>query len=183
MLKSTHLTSRIRHAVFAGLIVSLVAVVGCGNDYLRTEDHYADEVGFVIDEEAEIPDTVDARQVVDVLVQYRRAVVRKDVGTLRRLVSERYYDNGGTTDTTRDDYAAESLPEVFELMAQNANQIKYDVKVKGVEVGERTASIDYEYEYAYQYQVGEQTNWDAGIDVNRLQLEAEEDGWKIVSGL
>lgn len=156
---------------------------GCGNEYLRTEDHYADEAGFAIDEEAEIPDNVGSRQVVDILLQYRRAIIRKDVGTLRRLISERYYDNGGTTDTTRDDYAADALPEVFELMAQSADQIRYDVVVKGVEVNERTAWIDYEYQYAYQYTVGEHQAWDAGIDVNRLELEAEDGDWKIVSGL
>ena len=35
---------------------------------------------------------------IDVLVQYRRALVRKDVGTLKRLISTRYYDNGATTE-------------------------------------------------------------------------------------
>lgn len=165
------------------LIVSLFAAA-CGQAYLRTEDHYENEVGFQIDDDAQIADTTENRKVIDVLVQYRRAIVRKDVGTLRRLISERYYDNGATTDTTRDDYANDQLPAVFELMAQHTDQIKYDVTVKNVEIKERAAFVDYEFEYAYEYTIGEAPpSWDAGLDVNRLELEAENGEWKIVSGL
>ena len=165
------------------LLALVFLLASCGSAYLRTEDHYENEVGFAIDEEAEIADTVENRKVSDVLVQYRRALVRKDVGTLQRLISERYYDNAATTDTTRDDYGDEQLPELFELMAQHTDQIKYDVVVKNVQVKERVAWVDYEYEYAYEYKVGETPTWDAGLDVNRLELESENGEWKIVSGL
>lgn len=164
-------------------LVSLLLLSACGASYLRTDDIYEEQAGFAIDEEAEIRDTTDNRKVMDVLITYRNAMVRKDVGALRRLISERYYDNGGTTDTTRDDYAAEALPEIFELLAQRADQIKYDVVVKNLEVKEGVAFVDYEYQYAYQYSVGDQPTWDAGLDVNRLELESEDGEWKIVSGL
>lgn len=161
----------------------MALATSCGAAYLKSEKLYEDEVGFAIDEKAEIPDNTDTRQIMDVLLNYRRAIVRKDVGALRRLVSERYYDNGGTTDTTRDDFAAEQLPDVYELLAQNANQIRYDLVVKKMEVADRTAFVDYEYQYAYEYKVGDSSTWDAGVDVNRLELEAEGGEWKIVSGL
>lgn len=157
--------------------------LACGQAYLRTTDHYPDEPGFSIDEKAEILDTTENRKILDVLLQYRRALVRKDVGALRRLVSERYYDNSATTDTTRDDYGIEQLPELYELIAQHTDQIKYDVVVKDVGIKEASAFVDYEFQYAYQYNVGEQTSWDAGLDVNRLELESENGEWKIVSGL
>lgn len=166
----------------AALLVCLF-FTACAPQYLRSERHYQDEPGFVIDKEAEIADTTENRQILDVLLQYRSAVVRKDVGTLKRLVSARYYDNAATTDTTRDDYGADDLNEVFEMMAQHTDQIRYDVTVKAVEVQRNVAWIDYEFRYAYEYSVGDAPTWDAGIDVNRLQLEAEDGEWKIVSGL
>ena len=52
------------------------------------------------------------------------------------------------------------------------------VVVKGAE-----AFIDYEYRYAYQFKVGEEESWDAGVEVNRLELKRVNDQWKIVSGL
>lgn len=167
----------------SAILVFVVSLSACGASYLQTKEHYEDQTGFAIAEDAKIADTTENRQVMDVLISYRNALVRKDVGTLRRLISQRYYDNGGTTDTTRDDYSAESLPEVFELLAQNADQIRYEVVVKNVEVKEGIAFVDYEYQYAYQYVVGEQPTWDAGLDVNRLELESENGEWKIVSGL
>lgn len=170
-----------RHTAAALLLTMTLAA--CGPAYLRTEDHYSDERGFAIDDEAKIADTTANRQVIDVLLQYRGAVVRKDVGTLRRLISDRYYDNGATTDTTRDDYGADDLPDLFELMAQHTDQIRYEVVVKKVEVKDRTAFVDYEFKYAYEYKVGEASTWDAGLDVNRLELESEDGEWKIVSGL
>ncbi|QDG54017.1 hypothetical protein FIV42_25735 [Persicimonas caeni] len=166
-------------------LVSLTALssVACGSDYIRSEELYADNPGFNIDEEAEIADTTTNRQVIDVLVHYRQAVVNKDFGALKRLISEDYYDNAGTTDTTTDDYSAEHLGEVFEMMAQHAQDIKYNVLVQGVEVSKDRAFIDYKYDYAYQYKVGEDVAWDAGVDVNRLELIQEGGKWRIVSGL
>jgi hypothetical protein len=165
------------------LVALFVASIGCGPAYLKKESHYAEEVGFTIDDEAQIPDTVENRQVLDVLVQYRSAIVRKDVGSLKRLVSAEYYENGGTTNTTTDDYGAEQLPKIYEMMAQHAENIRYEVTVKELVVDGQRAYVDYEYQYAYQFKVGEQPSWDAGIDVNRLELLDQDGEWKIISGL
>lgn len=167
------------------LIVALTALgsVACGSDYIRSENLYADDPGFTIDDETEIPDTTVNREVLDVLAHYRQAVISKDFGSLKRLVSKHYYDNGGTTDTTTDDYSAEHLGKVFELMAQHADDIKYNVTVKDVEVRKDRAFVDYKFDYAYQYKVDDEVAWDAGVDVNRLELAREDGRWMIVSGL
>ena len=175
--------SVLRIARIALILFVVSTSLACSGRYLKTKNHYPDEVGFAIDDEAEIADTTQNRQVIDVLLQYRQALVKKDVGTLKRLISARYYENGGTTDTTRDDYGHEQLPDVFELMAQHTDQIRYDVTLKRVQVKRNTAFLDYEFRYAYEYKVGESPTWDAGLDVNRLELESEDGEWKIVSGL
>lgn len=165
------------------LVWALIGLAGCSGQYIQADELYPNDPGFNIDEEAQIMDTTEARQALDVLAQYRRAVVEKDFGSLNRLVSEDYYDNAGTTDTTRDDYDAEKLSEVFEMMAEHAESITYKVMVKGVEVDKDRAFVDYEYEYAYQYGMGDDVKWDAGLEVNRLELIERGDGWEIVSGL
>lgn len=167
------------------LLVGLITLtsVACGGDFIRSEELYADNPGFNIAEDAEIEDTTTHREIIDVLVDYREALVSKRFGVLKRLISEDYYDNAGTTDTTTDDYSAEHLSEILEKIAQHAEEIKYNVLVQGVEVSKDTAFIDYKYDYAYQYKVGEDVAWDAGVDVNRLELIQEGGKWKIVSGL
>jgi len=173
----------------AGLaLVVVVLAVGllasaCSSDFLRSDTHYQDEKGFTIDEDAKIEDTVEHREVIDVLLKYRNAIVNKDFGTLKRLVAPDYYDNGGTTDTTTDDYGPDKLDALYELMAKHAKNIRYDIVVKDVGVDGDHAHVDYEYKYAYQYTVGDEVSWDAGVEVNRLQLEHQGADWKIVSGL
>lgn len=165
------------------LMTGLLAGVGCGTDYIRDDQMYKDDADFRIDEDAEIEDTVENREVLDVLATYRKAVVNKDFGTLKRLVSTQYYDNAGTTNTTEDDYNAEDLSEVFEMMAQGAREIRYGVMVREVAVNGDRATVDYKFDYAYKYGLDGESSWDVGIDVNRLELVREDGGWRITSGL
>ncbi len=162
----------------------LLGFSSCAPTHLTSETaHYENQNGFSIDEEAEILDTVQNREVIDILLQYRDALVRKDFGGLKRLISTRYFDNGGTTNTTKDDYDNKALPDLFEQLAKHTEGIKYKVTLKSVEVNDKIAFVDYEFEFAYAYKVGGEITWDAGIDVNRLELTSENGEWKITSGL
>lgn len=161
----------------------LLAGVGCGSDFIRDDQIYKDDPDFRIDEDSEIEDTLENREALDVLATYRKAVVAKDFGTLKRLISPNYYDNAGTTDTTEDDYSAEDLGEIFELMAQGAREIRYDVMVSAVDIKGDRATVDYKFEYAYQYVSADDSSWDVGVDVNRLELVKENGRWLIISGL
>jgi len=163
--------------------ILLFGLVGCTTDYLKKDKGFEDIDGFEFDREAKIEDTSEHREVVGVLIEYRGALVSKDIGRLKRLISDEYYSNAGTTNTTADDYGAVDLPGVFELLSKHADEVKYDVVVKAVNVDGRKASVDYEYHYAYRYDVSGQASWDAGVDLNRLELVQREGAWKIVSGL
>lgn len=167
--------------VFLALL--LFGLSACTSDYLRKDKGYEELNGFEFDQEARIEDTTANREVVNVLIEYRTALLTKDVGLMRRLISEDYYSNAGTTNTTADDYGMAELPDVLELFSKHADDVKYDVTVKAVQVDGRKATVDYEYKYAYRYDVNGQAAWDAGIDLNRLELEQREGTWKIVSGL
>ena len=161
----------------------LLLSIGCGPEYLRTETNYAQASGFQIDKEAEIHNTDANREVVDLLLRYRNAMVSRNVGELKRMIGDGYYENAGTTDTTTDDYGAAELDKVFEMIANHTQSVKYEITVKALRIDGERASIDYEYRYAFQYQVDEQASWDAGTEVNRLELESQDGEWKIVSGL
>lgn len=165
------------------LLLMVSGLMACASPHLRSDNIYSDDQAFLIDEEVQILDTKEHREVLEVLYNYRLALVAKDFGALNRLISADYYDNAGTTHTTADDYGREELNEIFEMMAQYAENIQYRVLVKGVVVDGARAHIDYEYRYSYQYKIGDEVTWDAGVDVNRLQLVLEQDRWRITSGL
>lgn len=170
---------------WVGLVLLSVMIVSsaCSPGYIRPNDIYPNDPAFRIDSEARIPDTVEARKVLDVVAQYRLALVNKDFGTLNRLVSENYYDNAGTTHTTSDDYGVNELRSAFEVMASHTEGIQYKVVIKDLVFEDQRAHVDYEYEYAYEYKVGDESTWDAGVEVNRLRLAHEGDVWRIVGGL
>lgn len=168
----------------ASLCLMLFCVLSaCAPGYIQDKNFHAEDTEFRIDEEAEIVDSEEHRDVLEVLLKYRQALVRKDFGELNLLISDDYYDNGSTTNTTRDDYGKQQLTDLFELLANHADNIQYRITVKNVEVEQTQAYVDYEYRYAYQFKVGEEESWDAGVEVNRVELKLINAQWKIVSGL
>jgi len=162
---------------------SVLSSGACASQTIRDEELYDEQKGFRIADEAEISDNEKNRKVLNVVARYQRALTNKDFGTLRSLIAADYYDNSGTTDTTEDDYGADRLPEIYELMAQHAEEIKYDITIQRVHYERRRALVEYEYEYSYKFEVDDKPSWDAGFDVNQLELVSADGGWKIVSGL
>ncbi len=172
-----------RGATMMLLMCLCLVATGCAAGQLQDENFHEEDTEFRIDEEAKIEDNETNREVLEVLLKYRQALVRKDFGELGAMISDDYYDNGSTTNTTRDDYGKEQLSEFFEMLANHSESIQYRVMVKQVQVNKSEAFIDYEYRFAYQFKVGDEESWDAGVDVNRLELKRVGEQWKIVSGL
>lgn len=166
------------------LLTLSTTLIGCASEFLRGEEFHSEDVDFLIDDEARIRDTQEHRAVLEVMAKYRQAIVKKDFGTLNRLVSAEYYDNASTTNTTRDDYGRQQLDELFEMLANHAESIQYRITIKDVLIERGEAFIDYEYRYAYQFKVGEELSWDAGVEVNRVTLrKISDEQWQILSGL
>jgi len=165
------------------LLALTLTSVGCGSAFLKDEDFQSEDLDFRIDPESEIPNDEAHRELLELFAEYRRALVRKDFGTLNRIIADSYYENAGTTSTTRDDYGHAELPETFEQIASHAETIQYQVLVKAMTLDRSKGLIDYEYRYAYQYKVGEGMAWDAGVDVNRVEFRKVDGEWKIVNGL
>jgi phosphopantetheine adenylyltransferase len=169
-----------------GIFLCIVFLMsGCGKRQLENDELPIKDRSFRIAEEAQIKDTKETRDILEVLARYRKAVVEKDFRTIKHVVSEDYYDNAGTTDTTEDDYGWPELKEqILELMANHAQKIQYTIVVQNVEVENEEAKVDFEYDFAYRYKVGENSTWDAGLETNRIEMIKSSGGeWKIVSGL
>jgi phosphopantetheine adenylyltransferase len=173
-----------RILAIVGFVVCGMLISSCMKNQLEDEELEANDRSFQIADEAEVIDTEKTRAVLNVLSRYRQAVVDKDFGTIKKLVSQDYYDNAGTTDTTEDDYGwSELKKQILEMMAEHTDEIKYDMLIQNVEVKKGTAYIDYEYDFAYRYKVGETQTWDAGLETNRVELQKEDGKWRITSGL
>jgi hypothetical protein len=137
----------------------------------------------VVAPDAEIRDTDENREIVALVEVYRRALEDKDVATLRRIISSNYYENGGTSHTTLDDYGYDGLTAAFEAIAQNVRQLRLSVLIREIDVEGDRANVYVDFGYNMLYVVDGQERWSADRDLNRLELVREGGEWRFVAGL
>lgn len=131
-----------------------------------------------------IPDNDETRAVYDRVQQYRTAMEARDVDGVVSMVSPRYYENSGTTDTDRDDYGFQVLHDkVLKLLRDNVLSVQYQVLLRDIQVDGDLAVADYEYFYKFKFVEGGNEGWAQRNDFNRLEFAREGGQWMIVGGL
>lgn len=156
------------------LILSLTTLAGCAGRYLE---------GDVIHGDSKIRNNPDNRSVVELMELYQQSVESMDAETLKGLISRDYYENAGTTHTTDDDYGYEGIANLFDVLSMHVQEARLSVKVRDIRVYGDRADVIFEYAYTMLYEVGDARRWQTERDVNRIQLQREDDEWRIVSGL
>jgi hypothetical protein len=154
-------------SVFAGLV--LLAALGCGPKYI---------------EGTEIEATEENREIFQTVELYRSAVERRDVEALKGLVSRKYFENGSTTDDSRDDYGAEGVEQrLLPKLRDNVRKVEYRVLLKRIAVDGDRAVAEYEYFWKFMFSEGGRDYWQQKNDFNRLEFAREDGVWRIVAGL
>jgi len=148
--------------------VALVAV-SCGTSYITGTS---------------VPDTAQNRVIVDLVEKFRVAVEKRDMDTLKDMISRRYFTNAGTTAESSDDYGYEQLDQkVLPLLRDNVKSVMYQVFVRKVEVDGGKAYAEIEHSYKFFYVDGGKDRWAAKTDLARLEFAWEGGVWRIVGGL
>jgi len=132
----------------------------------------------------EVPDTEENRAIVDVVERYRIAVEKRDLDSMKEIVSRRYYSNAGTTSDASDDYGYEQLEtKVLPVLRDSIKSVQFNIFLKRVDVTGDRAFADYEYYYKFWYVDGGKDRWLAKNDFARMELSNEDGVWRIVGGL
>ena len=162
--------TKLPHLLWAFLVAfSLSALGGCMGATLPMTD---------------IPDTDETRAIHSKVLAYKEAMEARDIDAIMALVSHRYYENGGTTETDRDDYGYERLrDEVIPKLRQNVRALQFQVIFRRIEVEENRAFADYEFFSRFLYVEGGREAWEQNNDFNRLEFALEGGEWMIVAGL
>jgi hypothetical protein len=156
--------------LFAPILPLLVSLVSsaCARDFIPNTD---------------VEDNEFNRKVVNFCEDYRRAVERRNVGMLLKLADEKYYEDGGTADTSDDlDYAG--LQEYLEGKFKDIKAIRYEVRYREVTRG-RNDQIYVAYTYSASYKVPSVNGdvWRRRVADNRLELQPEGERFRIVAGM
>lgn len=131
----------------------------------------------------DVDDSDFNRTVVEFCEDYRHAVERRNVGLLLKLANEKYYEDGGTTDTDDDlDYAG--LKEYLEGKFREVKAIRYEVRYRNVTRGRNDeVLVDYTYSASYKIPTPKGDVWRRKVADNRLELVPQGETFRIISGM
>jgi hypothetical protein len=148
-------------------ILSLVAGA-CSREYIPNTD---------------VEDNEFNRKVVDFCEGYRHAVERRNVGMLLKLADQKYYEDGGTSDTSDDlDYAG--LKEYLQGKFRDVKAIRYEVRYREVTRGRNEeVYVAFTYSASYKIPTAKGDVWRRRVADNRLELMPDGERFRIVAGM
>jgi len=157
-----------RFPTTALLLGIALAASACSREYIPNTD---------------VEDNDFNRHVIEFCEDYRHAVERRNVGMLVKFANEKYYEDGGTIDTSDDlDYAG--LKEYLEGKFRDVKAIRYEVRYRDVTRG-RNEEIFVDFTYSASYKIPTERGdvWRRRVADNRLELKTEGETFKILSGM
>jgi hypothetical protein len=133
----------------------------------------------------DVEDTDFNREVVEFCENYRHAVERRNIALLLKIADPKYYEDGGSIDTSDDlDYAG--LKAYLESKFRDVKAIRYEVRYRDVTRGRNDeVFVDYTYSASYKIPTPKGDVWRRRVADNRLELKPEGlgRGYKILAGM
>ena len=148
--------------------LAVTSTVGCSKSYIPN---------------TEVEDSSENKKVISFCEQYRHAVEDKDVGTLLKLASPRYYEDGGNTNA-EDDIDFDGLKDYLTSTFVKTQTIRYEIRYRRVTFAEnKKIFIEYTYSASYRIPGLKGEEWKHTVADNRLELAPEGESFKIVAGM
>jgi hypothetical protein len=149
------------------LVLSLVSGA-CSREYIPNTD---------------VEDNEFNRKVVEFCEGYRHAVERRNVGMLLKLADQKYYEDGGTSDTSDDlDYAG--LKEYLEGKFRDVKAVRYEVRYREVTRGRNEeVFVAFTYSASYKIPTPKGDVWRRRVADNRLELLPDGEEFRILAGM
>ena len=158
-----------RHMIFISGVLFVLAVLcgGCQKQYIAN---------------TEILDNDFNRDVLNFCERYRHGVEDKNVGLLLSLASPRYFDNSGTP-SGDDDVDKAGLEQLLKTRFAPIESIRFEIIYRAIFEMNSVIYVEYTYTMSFQYTLDGETKWDNHTGDNRLELERNENGFLILSGM
>ena len=160
-------TQRARGLVALGS--ACAALAGCAENMIPNTD---------------VEDTPEARDVVDFVEKYRKAVMARDAERLLSLASKDYFDDMGTPQG-EDDVDLEGLGERLRAtFGPELLSVHYDIRYRDVVFLPTKVLVDFTYIGRFRINAPEGSRWERRLSDNRLILaKNEKGGYEILSGM
>ncbi len=130
----------------------------------------------------DIKDNADTRAIVALIDAYRRAAEQRDAGAVLALVSQKYFDDAGTSDPA-DDVDYQALKGRLTDDYGRITALRLDIGVKGVDVEDDRAHALVFYEERYRVATKAREVAKQASDQHRMSFIREGGAWRFLSGL
>lgn len=129
-----------------------------------------------------IDDTDDNREILTIVDEYHRAMESLDATAVLALVSPRFYEDNGNTNTN-DDYDLDGLKTNLTAEFQRTKALQLQLRVDAIQVEDNQAYAELYYVVRAHNNYPAGDKWETGTDRTRLQFERVGEKWLITSGL
>jgi hypothetical protein len=157
--------------------LALLTFVGCNHDYIPN---------------TQVEDSDFNRDVIAYCEDYRHAVERRNTELLLKMADAKYYEDGGTVDTS-DDLDLEGLKAYLHKEFSKTTAIRYEIFYRDISVG-RSNQVFVDYTYSASYKVpgpiipgttstAPNEVWRRRVADNRLELVRNGESFHILSGM
>jgi hypothetical protein len=153
-------------------------LVGCNHDFIPN---------------TQVEDSDFNRDVIAYCEDYRHAVERRNTAQLLKMADAKYYEDGGTVDTS-DDLDLSGLQEYLRKEFSKTSAIRYEIFYRDISIG-RSNQVFVDYTYSASYKVpgpvtptttaanGPAEVWRRRVADNRLELVRTGSSFRILSGM
>ena len=162
---------------------ALLTSVGCNHDFIPN---------------TQVEDSDFNREVIAYCEDYRHAVERRNTELLLKMADPKYYEDGGTVDTS-DDLDLAGLETYLHKEFNKTTAIRYEIFYRDISIG-RSNQVFVDFTYSASYKVptgvtpapspmGEAPNpaaaevWRRRVADNRLELVRNGSSFRILSGM
>ena len=161
--------------------LALLTIVGCNHDFIPN---------------TQVEDSDFNRDVIAYCEDYRHAVERRNTDKLLKMADAKYYEDGGTVDTS-DDLDLSGLKEYLHKEFSKTSAIRYEIFYRDITLG-RSNQVFVDYTYSASYKVPAPTSapvtsgtetpaptdvWRRRVADNRLELVRNGSSFRILSGM
>jgi hypothetical protein len=123
------------------------------------------------------------RRIIEVVEQYRRRLLERNVTGLLALASTRYFEDSGTP-RSDDDYGYEGLKQVLTTKLQRVKSLRYEIEYRSIRPVGSKVEVEVFIDGSFELASAESGDRYRRVnDYHRFVLDSEDDKWKFLAGM
>lgn len=126
--------------------------------------------------------TEQNREVIEVIEQYRRRLIERNIEGMLVLASDKYFEDSGTP-RSDDDYGYEGLKEVLMRKLQRVKSLRFDIEYNSVKIAGSRAEIEVFLDGSFELAAESGDRYRRVNDYHRFVLDRSGERWKFLSGM